>query len=485
MSEAIFTMSLADTGALIRCKQISPTELVAAALRRINDLNPKLNAFLTITGELAEQQARVAEEEIQKSNYRGPLHGVPVSLKDLIYTQGIRTTAGSKILADFVPDADATVVDKLREAGAVLVGKNTMHEFAYGITNDNPHYGPVRNAWNADRSSGGSSGGSGVAVAAGMVFAAVGTDTGGSIRIPASFNGIVGLKPTYGRVSRHNVYPLGLTLDHVGPLARTVADVGIVYQTIAGYDVKDPYSMDPSLGSLGSLGSNNKLGSIGLRGSLGSMKVGVPGNYFFDDLQPDVERAVRRAISVLQELEAVIVPIKMPGMEALTAASRDTLLAEAYVVHKEHLKNRANDLGQDVRDLLERGRDIRAADYVEQQMARARIRREIELLFEKVDVIVTPTTPLTAFAIGQTKVELGGKEDDARLASTRFLRAFNASGHPALSLPCGFDADGMPIGLQIVGRMWDEEKVLQAGYAYERATEWHKKRPPSRAIQPS
>ena len=465
MTNDLCEMSLADVGALIRSKEVSPVEVTRQVLRRIEERNPRLNAFLTVSAELAGEQACAAEREIQKGEYRGPLHGVPVSFKDLIYTQGVRTTAGSKILANFVPDSDATVVEKMKRAGAVLVGKNAMHEFAYGITNDNPHYGATRNPWDPERTSGGSSGGSGVAVAAGMAFAALGTDTGGSIRIPASFNGIVGLKPTFGRVSLHNAYPLGYTLDHVGPLSRTVVDAGVVYQTIAGFDPRDPFSVD------------QPLGEIGLRKSLNGLRVGVPEDYFFDAVQPEVERLVRAALPVLQDLGAKVAPLKLSGMAELTEASRISLLVEALVVHRKDLEERPNDLGRDVKALLERGKEVSAEEYMKAQLVRLRIRRQLEQLFQQVDVLVTPSTPLTAFQIGQTKVVLGGKEDDARIASTRLLRGFNATGHPALSVPCGFDSHGLPVGLQIVGRLWGEATVLHVGYAYEQATDWHKQRP--------
>jgi aspartyl-tRNA(Asn)/glutamyl-tRNA(Gln) amidotransferase subunit A len=459
-------MSLADVAALIRAKQVSPVEVTEQTLERIERLNPRLNAFWTVTAELAREQARAAETAIVKGEYRGPLHGVPVGLKDLIYTRGIRTTAGSKILANFVPDFDATVVEKLRQAGAVLVGKTALHEFAYGITNDNPHFGPTRNAWDPARTSGGSSGGSGVAVAAGMCFAALGTDTGGSIRIPASFNGVVGLKPTFGRVSCHGVFPLGYSLDHVGPLARTVVDAGILYQFIAGFDANDPVSVD------------HPLGEIALRKSLQGVRVGVPENYFFDAVHPEVEQLVRAALPVLEECGAELIRVRLEGMTDLTEASRLTLSAEAYVAHQKDLENHPNELGQDVKALLEKGREVSAADYVRAQLTRHRVRRELERLFEKMDAIVTPTTPLPAFPIGQTKVELGGKEADARVASTSLLRGFNASGHPALSVCCGFTREGLPAGMQIVGRLWNEAAVLHVGYAYEQATTWHQRRPP-------
>ena len=464
--------TLADVAALIRSKQLSPVEVTAAALQRIGLLNPRLNAFLTVAAESATEQAHAAEDEIQRGHYRGPLHGVPVALKDLIHVRGVRTTAGSKLLADFVPDSDATVVEKLREAGAVLIGKTALHEFAYGITNDNPHFGPTRNPWNPHCTPGGSSGGSGVAVATGMCFAALGTDTGGSIRIPASFCGVAGLKPTFGRVSLHGVYPLGFSLDHVGPLARSVVDVGIVYQTISGFDSRDPFSVE------------HASGEIGLRKDAQGIRVGILKDYFFTRLQPDVERAVRAALTVFAELGARVEPVdfseKTEGTDFvdLTEASRLTLLVEALLVHREHLEKHAESLGRDVKLLLEKGREVSAADYAQAQRTRQRFRRQLEQLFHRVDVLVTPTTPLVAFPIGENKVLLDGQQEDARTAATRLLRGFNATGHPALSVLCGFDSQGLPIGLQIIGRLWDEATVLQVGYAYEQATEWHRRRPP-------
>ncbi|MBI4463918.1 MAG: Asp-tRNA(Asn)/Glu-tRNA(Gln) amidotransferase GatCAB subunit A, partial [Acidobacteria bacterium] len=310
MSSPLYEMSLADISTLIHAKQVSPVEVTAQALERITQLNPRLNAFLTITDDLAKEQARAAEAEILAGHYRGPLHGVPVAVKDLFYTRGVRTTAGSKILANFVPDFDATVVEKLHQAGAVLVGKTALHEFAYGVTNDNPHFGPTRNPWNPQRTSGGSSGGSGVAVASGMVFAALGSDTGGSIRIPASFCGVTGLKPTFGGVSLHGVFPLGYTLDHVGPLARTVEDAALVYRAIAGFDPQDSFAVDRPVGEISLTTSLAKQGrdepgspapSEAMGWREGAVKVGVPEDYFFDFLEPEIERAVRQALRVLED----------------------------------------------------------------------------------------------------------------------------------------------------------------------------------------
>jgi aspartyl-tRNA(Asn)/glutamyl-tRNA(Gln) amidotransferase subunit A len=466
MPDPLHQMSLADVAALIRSKAVSPVEVTDEALARIERLNPKLNAIWTVTAESARRQARAAETEIVKGEYRGPLHGVPVALKDLIYTRGIRTTAGSKILAEFVPEYDATIVEKLYAAGAVLVGKTALHEFAYGITNENPHYGPTRNPWNRERVSGGSSGGSGVAVAAGMCFGAIGTDTGGSIRIPASYCGVAGLKPTFGRVSVYGVYPLGPTLDHVGPLARTVVDVGLLYQNLAGFDPQDDFSAD------------RELGEIGLKKSLKGLRVGVPTNYFFDALQPDVDTLVRKAAGVMEEIGAEIVPVTVPGTADVTQANITLLSAEAFAGHQEHVEKRSKDLGEDVRARIEKGREISGADYVRAHLTRMRVRRELQELFHAVNVLLTPATPMTAFPIVGAAKQPPEKIVEQRAAATKFLRGFNATGHPALALCCGFDSAGLPVGLQIVGGLWDEGTVLHAGYAYEQAAEWHTRRPP-------
>lgn len=466
MATPLWELALADVAALIRSRQVSPVEVTEAALQRIERLNPRLNALWTVTTELAREQARAAETEIAKGDYRGPLHGVPVALKDLIYTRGVRTTAGSRILADFVPEYDATVVEKLRAAGAVLVGKAALHEFAFGITNNNPHFGPTRNPWDPERSSGGSSGGSGVAVASGMCYGALGTDTGGSIRIPASFCGVAGLKPTRGRVSLYGVYPLGFSLDHAGPMARTVVDVGLLYQILSGFDPRDAFSEE------------RPLGEIGLTKSLQGVRVGVPENFFFDAVEPEVERLVRQAARLLEEAGAAVLPVAVPGIAELTQASSLTLQAEAWYQHKEHVETRPQDLGDDVRQRLEASREVSGYDYVKAQATRARLRRELEVMFQAVDVIVTPATPTTAFAIGATAVRIRGQEEAVGAAATRLLRGFNASGHPALAVCCGFDAQGLPAGLQIVGRLWDEATVLRVGYAYEQAAGWHARRPP-------
>jgi len=466
MQNDLLAMNLADVAALIRQKQVSPLELTEQCLARISSLNPALNAFITVTADTALAAARLAESEVMKGEYRGPLHGVPVAVKDLIYTAGVRTTCGSKILADFVPNFDATIMNKLRAAGAISLGKAAMHEFAYGITNENPHYGPTRNPWNIQHVSGGSSGGSAVSTATGMCFAAVGTDTGGSIRIPGSFCGIAGLKPTFGRVSCYGVYPLGPTLDHIGPMARSVVDVGILYQALAGFDLEDGYSYDQAVGE------------ISLRKSLRGIRVGLPASYFDSNVQPDVLEAFRRVAPVLEELGAQVSTIALPDMARLTEVSRNALIAEGYAIHAEHLAERPQDLGPDVKVNIEKGRDVSARDYVRVQLERNQFRISMEKIFQSIDVLITPATPLTAFPLGTKNVQLGPEEEDARTAATRFTRCFNATGHPALTICCGFDSSRLPIGLQVVGRFGDEAGVLHAGFAYEQATGWHDRRPP-------
>ncbi len=452
-------MTIRDVAPLLRNRRLSPVELARETLERIERENPRLNAFLMIMRESALEQAAAAERAITEGEYRGPLHGVPISVKDLIFTGGVRTTAGSKLFAGFVPEYDAAVVERLRAAGAVLVGKTAMHELAYGITNNNPHFGPTRNPWDTARIPGGSSGGSGAAVATGLGMASLGTDTGGSIRIPASFCGVVGLKPTFGRVSRYGVIELGRTLDHVGPLAASAWDTAAVLEAISGYDPRDPGSASVMVPNF----------LAGIERGVDGIVAGVPEDYFFDRLAPEVEAAVRAAIGKLERMGATVVKVRVPGIAEATEASRLTLLAEASDLYEQELRTRPLDFGDDVRALLERGQSIAATEYVKAQRERVRFQSELNRLFDTVSVIVAPTTPTTAPAIGQTTVSIGGVEEDVRLASTRLVRAFNFAGVPTMSAPCGRSAEGLPIGLQIVGKAFDEATVLRVGYALESA----------------
>lgn len=444
-------------GDLRRGRQTSLT-LTTAALARIARLDGSLRSFITVTAEPALARARLADAELAAGHDRGPLHGVPVSVKDLFATRGTLTTGGSLRYRDWVPGANSTAVERLEAAGAVLVGKNNLHELAYGVTSANPHFGAVANPWNLRRSPGGSSGGSAAAVAAGLVHGALGTDTGGSIRIPAAFCGVVGLKPTYGRVSRHGVLPLAYTLDHVGPLAATVRDAALLLNAIAGRDPADPSSSRrPAIDFV-------PPPDCSIRG----LRVGIPENFFFERLDPEVDEAVRSALERAQSIGARLKPVRVPDMAACNAVARVIQLAEAAAVLGPLLERRG-DLGTDVRALIDQGRLVAATDYLDAQRLRRRYQREFQRLWSEVDCLAAPATPLTAPEIGQTTVRLSGEDEDVRLAATRLVRAINLLGLPALSLPCGVSSSGLPVGLQIIGPPFDEATVLILGAALEDA----------------
>jgi aspartyl-tRNA(Asn)/glutamyl-tRNA(Gln) amidotransferase subunit A len=439
--------TIIEAGAALRARKISAVELTNEALARIDRVNPKINAFLTIAAESACARAAEMDAELARGIDRGPLHGIPIAHKDLMMTRGLRTTGGSKIFSDFVPAEDAAVVAKWNDAGAVMIGKTGLHELAYGVTSNNPHFGAIRNPRDPERIPGGSSGGSAAAVAADMVFAATGTDTGASIRLPASFCGVVGLKPTYERVSRRGVIPLALTLDHVGPIARTVRDAAIAFHAMAEHSSGRVPPRD-----------------IDLRG----MRIGLPQNFYFDRLDLEVAAAVRNAVQTAAALGARIVDVRVPDIAGLNTVARILLLVEAVSNLRPHLSRRA-DFGPDVLALLDQGRLISGADYADAQRLRRMYIREFSKLWADVDCIFTPIAPIAAPKIGQTTVEIGGETEDARLASTRFMRAINALGIPALSLPCGTTRGGLPIGLQILGPPNAEDVVLQIGAAMEDA----------------
>jgi aspartyl-tRNA(Asn)/glutamyl-tRNA(Gln) amidotransferase subunit A len=449
-------VTLHEASEALRRRQVSSAELTASALARIERLDPALKAFITVTGEQALEQARQADTELAAGRDRGPLQGIPIAVKDLFATRGVRTTAGSPVYRSLVPDRDAAVVARLHDAGAVMLGKLNMHELAYGITSANPHFGAVRNPWNTAHSPGGSSGGSGVAVAVGMAYAALGTDTGGSIRIPASFCGTVGLKPTYGRVSRHGVLPLSWSLDHVGPLTRSVRDAALLLNALAGHDRADAAS------SRHPVVDYFPEEDCSIRG----LRVGFPESFFFERLDPDVELSVRGAIARAESLGAVVRPVKIPDMAAINAAARVILLCEASALMEPHLSNRGQ-FGPDVLALLDQGCLLPATDYINAQRLRTRMRREFAKIWSSVDCLLTPTTPNTAPRVGESTVKLGGRDEDVRLATTRLVRGMNLLGLPALSMPCGLSADGLPVGLQIVGPPFDEALILRIGAALE------------------
>jgi aspartyl-tRNA(Asn)/glutamyl-tRNA(Gln) amidotransferase subunit A len=454
-------LTIAEAARLIEARDLSPIDLVEESLSRIQHLEPALNAFITVLADEARAQAKSAAEEIAAGRHRGSLHGMPVALKDIFALAGVPNTAGSRIMREEVPPEDSEVARRLKEAGAIIVGKLNLHEVALGATGVNPHYGPARNPWATERITGGSSSGSGAAVAGGEVFLGMGTDTGGSIRIPAALCGVVGLKPTFGRVSRRHLLPLSWSLDHAGPLTRTVEDAAIVLQAIAGHDPGDPAS-----GAVPVPDYRAGLGE-GVRG----LRVGVPATFFTDGLDSEVDAAFREAISVLESLGAEVREVPAPYIEDVPAAVGSIMLPEAFAFHRRWMQERPDDYGEDVRYRLELGAATPAADYVDALRFRELvIEAWRERVFGLVDIVATPGTGITAAPIE-------GADRSTTYRLIRFTNPFNLLGVPAISVPCGFSAGALPIGLQLAARWWDEATVLRAAHAYEQATPWHTRRP--------
>jgi len=459
-------LSIEQAPQLLRRKEISPLELVDASLARIERLNPALNAFLTILAEPARRQARALAREIRRGRWRGALHGMPISLKDNFWTRGIRTTAGSKILGDFVPDADSDVAASLARAGAILLGKTNMHEFAYGITSENPHYGPVHNPWARDRISGGSSGGSVASVASGMCFASVGTDTGGSIRIPSALCGIVGLKPTFGLVSVEGSVPLAMSFDHAGPVARSVADACIMLEAIAGKYPKGETRPD-----------SRKLRKNRPR----RFRLGWPKEFFFERLDSEVRQLVEAAGKLFESsLGARIRESSLPRLAGAIDVATNVVVGEASYYHETqgYYPALADGYGDDVRGHLQWGHDLRAVDYLRGVAKRREIEEDFAAAFEHVDVILAPTSPIPAPPIGASEVRVAGeRETTVRAELLRLTRPANLTGQPAISIPCGFTREGLPVGLQLIAPKWAEARLLSIALAYEEATGWHNRHP--------
>jgi aspartyl-tRNA(Asn)/glutamyl-tRNA(Gln) amidotransferase subunit A len=454
----LLALSLQALAGEIRARRVSPLEAAEACLRRIAERDPELNSFLTVTAEAALAQSRELTAELAAGRCRGPLHGVPLALKDLFLTAGVRTTAGSAILRDWVPDRDAAVVRRLRAAGAVFLGKLNMHEFAFGITSENPHYGASRNPHDPERITGGSSGGSAAAVAAGLCYGSFGTDTAGSIRCPAALCGVVGLKPTYGRVSRDGVLPLSWSMDHVGPLARTVADAALLLETVAGPDPADPTSARRAV----------PLYARALEEGVKGMRLGVPREHFWHPIDPAVEARVRAAIGALEGDGALVEEVSLPCLEYAWAAYSLVKDAEAAAYHRPTLRTRAADYGRDVRLRLLAAQFLNGADVVDGRRAQRLATREFLACLEQVDALLAPAVPITAPRIGQAEVEVAGVTGPPRPFLLRNTFPFNFTGLPAVTVPCGL-ANGLPVGLQIAGRPWEEVLVLRIARAWERA----------------
>jgi aspartyl-tRNA(Asn)/glutamyl-tRNA(Gln) amidotransferase subunit A len=463
-SREITHLSVAEAADLIGKRELSPVELTEACLQRIDSLDADLRAFITVTREIALAAAERAANEIAHGDHKGPLHGIPFALKDLFDTAGVRTTAGSKIMADRVPAEDSDAAARLTTAGAVLLGKLNMHEFAFGATGVNPHYGATKNPWDPTRMSGGSSSGSAAALATGMALGALGTDTGGSVRMPSSLCGTTGLKPTFGRVSRRGVVPLSWALDHVGPMARTAADAAIILRTIAGHDPRDESSSEEPVPDYTQMLED---------ASLNGLRVGVPREYFFDGVDAEVSEAVRAAISALDGLKAHVTDISLPHIAEASAAVTAIMLPEALAYHHRWLAERPQDYGDDLRGRLYLALLYPAVSYVQAQRLRSLIIEEWrERVFDRVDLLAVPATPVPAPRLDEDYLQ-------TTLSLTRFTGPFNLTGQPAISVPCGFTSAGLPIGLQLVGRWWEEGTVLRAAHAYQQATDWHKRVPPA------
>jgi aspartyl-tRNA(Asn)/glutamyl-tRNA(Gln) amidotransferase subunit A len=459
--------SLRGLATLIQRQEVSPVEATQAVVDRIGKLDPQLNSFITFLRDQALVHARAAEQEIHDGHYRGPLHGIPIAVKDLYYTKGIRTTAGSKILSDFIPAYDATVIARLREAGAILLGKLNMHEFARGATNASSLIGACNNPWDTLCVPGGSSGGSAAAVAAGLCFGALGSDTGGSIRIPAALCGIVGLKPTYGRVSRYGVFPLSWSLDHVGPMTRTVTDAALMLQVIAGHDRHDPSTRTAVVPDY----------SAALTGDIQGARLGIPQEFYFEQLDAEVGESVRAAIQTLERAGAQVEEISLPLSKYAAAAGRIISLTESAEIHEKFLKTRFADYSPDVRAGFLVGQLILGKHYMKAQRLRSLIRQEMAAALRRVDALVTSTVPIPAPRSGETTVKIGQETIDTMGALSRLTRPANLTGFPAISVPCGFTQGGLPIGLQLIGRPFAESTILQLAYAYEQETTWHQRQP--------
>lgn len=451
---------------LLRQREVSSAEVTEHCLERIAKLDPKVNSFITVVDGPAREAARAADARIAAGD-AGPLTGVPIALKDIIDTAGVRTTAASAVLKDNVPATDATLVERYREAGAVILGKLNLHEFAFGGTNDNPHFGPCRNPWDLDRIPGGSSGGSGAAVAAGFCYGAIGTDTGGSIRLPAHYCGVTGLMASFGRVPVRGVFPLAWSLDHPGPLTRSVRDAALMLTPIAGHDPRDPYSAPVPVPDF----------TASLEAGVRGLRLGIPRNYFYDDVDQEIGKAVEVALDILRDLGAEVIEVEFPYAESIEGIGWTIITAEGAAIHEATLRQSPELFGADVRTLVELGALRSAVDYIQAQRARALLRNAAEALFDTVDALVTPACPVTATPVGARSVVLNERRRDLSLQQPRFSLPFDLTGQPAISIPCGFDGAGLPIGLQIAGRCWDEAMVLRVAAAFQGATDWHQRRP--------
>jgi aspartyl-tRNA(Asn)/glutamyl-tRNA(Gln) amidotransferase subunit A len=453
-SQDLAGLTLKQVSEMLRAKNVSPVELTEACLRRIEKYNPAFNAFITVTRDVALRSAHEAEMEIQRGRWRGPLHGVPIALKDNMDTAGIRTTGASELFENRIPDTDSEVARRLKNAGSVLLGKLNLHEFAYGGSSTVTHFGTMHNPWAPDHVTGGSSGGAGIAVAADLCYAALGTDTAGSVRMPSSHCGIVGLKPTYGLVSTRGVLPLSWTLDHVGPMCKSAEDAAVMMNVIAGYDELEPTSVDVPIPDY----------TRAMKLQTGKLRLAIARRPFFDNLDPEVASAVETALTLLRKMTAGTVDVELPA-----AGNAATLWgAEAYAYHKPWITKSPEKYQPGTRAQLERSANANAAEYAQARRQLDVLRREIKKVFAKADLLIAPTMKIPPALLSAPGGGAAGGNNNV---------AFDMYGLPSISVPCGFTTSGLPIGLQISGAHFGELNVLALAHAYEQATEWHKRNP--------
>ena len=461
--EPLSYLEISDACGLIQRQELSPVELVRAALDRIDAKDDAIKAFVTRLDDQALVDARAAEKRARDGDYRGSLDGIPIVIKDLYNTKGVRTTSCSRVRESFVPESDATTVARLRAAGAVILGKVTTHEFAFGF--DAP---PTANPWNTEHAPSGSSGGTGAALAAGFCLGGTGSDTGGSIRAPAAACGVSGIKPTYGRISKHGVAVLSWSLDHTGPMARSARDLAVMLNVMAGPDPLDPTTIDIPVEDY----------AAALTGDIAGIRIGVPRNFFFDQVEPAVETAVRDAIAELESLNAEVVEVTVPNLEHLIETFLTIVQSEAATYHLDGFKENAGKYNDDVRLLLEQGQLLLATSYVNALRSRAFIRDGIRQAFENIDVLVTPGLPVTAIRRDTDSYHWPTGDEPLFRAHARFNCPFNLAGLPGTTIPCGLAPNGLPVGIQIVGKPFEEAMSLRVADAFQRVTDWHKKRPP-------
>ncbi|MFE4354213.1 amidase [Peribacillus butanolivorans] len=449
-------MDILTASKLIEKRELSPVDLVKKTLEKISEENPKNNSFITVSGEEALVAAKVLEQELMKGKVRGALHGIPIAIKDLIFTKNIRTTMGSKVYENFIPDTDATVIQKLKDAGAIIIGKTNTHEFAYGPIGDRSYFGACRNPHNLEKISGGSSSGSAAAVAAGMVGGALGTDTGGSIRVPSAACGVVGMKPTFGLVSKKGVFDLGYTLDHVGPITTNVKDNALLLNSLVGYDPGDPYSLNTERKDYSLLIGNELRGKV----------IGIP-SFYFDVIDEEVHAAVTKCIKIFESLHVEIKKLNINCMERIAEAQVVTIQSEAAAVHMHTIENHKEDVDSEVYERLVASQEVKGYEYVLSQIERAQLINEYNQSFEDVDILLAPTLPILPTDIGQREVQINDQKEAVRHALLRLTSPTNYTGNPSLSIPCGMSKNTLPIGLQLISKHGNEAVLYQFGYALE------------------